>query len=302
MGWIHYTNEAKRKSNRTKEGKRKTWINSRWSWFIGKYGNKSIDIQITSTPNFGWGIEFDGSEGEVSFRFWLLLKFYINFQGIFAEWVFTKEYNSCADKEKNPKENKKLRGKQKTKEKGWIRTATRELSLSFHNYSMWWDIWNDSSVWTRDTKKWRHGSIDFQKLLKGKDKVKNELVFEKTGEIQMPEGKYLCKINKKHYKRTYQRWFSKEWDRFEFKFGYDDNGEWIQTPIPHWGKGENSYDCGMDGTYSISLSSEVDNLEDAQKNIIKSFMRDRKRYGSIDFSKISGIEDGVVKKNLIGEF
>jgi hypothetical protein len=313
MGWLSYTNEAKKnKKNKTKN----MLVNSIWSWYIGESGNKSIRLEVVSRPNFGWGIEVRGDEGKVLISFWFILKFYINFSGIFPEWIYSKEYNQFADEETKALErdgkdekrwavkklNQNLKGRYRTKEKGWIRTASRELSITFHNYSMWWDIWIDSNEWSNKTPKWRNGNFDFQELLKGKDKVETTLVKEQFGEVEMPEGKYLCRINQKHSIRTYQRWFSNEWNRFEFEFGFYDKDKWIETPVLHWGKGESSWNCGMDGTWSISLSSEVKNLEEANIKVIESCMRDRERYGSIDFSKVTGIEDGIVKKNLIGQF
>ncbi len=253
MGWLKYTNYTKEKNN-------KSLIDSRWVWFIGS-GNKDISLQITSTPHFGWGFETDGSNGEVNIHFWFLLKFYLSFNYIFPEWFYIKEYNSFEDKDDKPNDNKKLKGKLRTRDKGWIRTASRDISLRFHNYSMWWNIWRDDSGWSSDVPKWRHGNLDFQRLLKGKDNVTKELVFEKNDFIEMPEGLYSCKITQNKFTKKYQRWFSQSWTRFEFEFGYKNNlGEWIMTPVPHWGKGENSYDCGMDGTYSISLSNEICSL------------------------------------------
>lgn len=58
----------------------------------------------------------------------------------------------------------------------------------------------------------------------------------------------------------------------------------------------------MDGTYSISLGSGINNLDEAKLAVIQSCLRDRERYGKVDFSNISGIEDGYVKINLIGQF
>lgn len=311
MGWIKYYNYAKEKGD-------KSWINSRWVWFIGN-GNKDVSVQITSNPRFGWGLSIEGCEREVSIDFWFILKFYITFTGVFPEWVYAKEYNEFADEankalrkmdsdqsEKiwsNKKNHQKLKGRFRTKEKGWIRTGKRDLSLRFHHYSMWWNVWRNDDSWSSDTPKWRCGSFDFVKLLKGKDKVDREVVFNGFDEIEMPEGKYMCKIDYTKFKRKYTRWFPKVWHRFQFEFGYTDkNGKWVITPVPHWGKGENSWDCGMDGTYSVSLGSGVKTLKEAKAEVVKSCMRDREKYGNVDFSNVTGIENGYITTNLIGQF
>ena len=297
MGWISYHNYAK-------EEKPHSWINSRWIWFIGN-GNKTVSLQITSTPHFGWGFEIDGSNGEVSIDFWFGLKFYLNFEMIFPEWIYSKEYKQFADKDEKPNSNRLLKGRKRTKDKGWIRTARRETSLRFHNYSAWWDIWRDPSGWSSDVPRWRSGSLDFKRILKGRDWVVKTVLNKHIDEIQMPEGKYLCVITLLQFDKRYQRWKSEKWHRYELEFGYrDKNDDWVSTPVIHWGKGENSWDCGMDGTYSITLSTEVKTLEEAKKKATENCLRDRERYGSIDFSNISGdaIVNGGVRKNLIQEF
>jgi len=312
MGWTSYKNYAKDKGE-------KSWINSRWTWFIGEHGNKHIDIQICSTPSIGWGVDVNGGERDVTFKFWFILKFYISFEYIFPDWVFPREYNQFADedvkalKRETPEQeqkfyekkgnNEKLKGRARTKNKGWIRTAGREIDLSFHNYSMWWRFWTDPGSWHNGIPKWRHGSLDFVRLLKGRDKVDSELISDRMDEIEMPEGKYLCKIDYTKFTRRYKRWWPKVWHRFQFEFGYEnESGEWIKTPVPHWGKGTMDYNCGMDGTYSISLSCEVKTLEEAKNHVVESCMKDRKRYGNVDFSEVKGIENGYIKSNLVGQF
>ena len=324
MGRLRYSNLAKKENS-------KSWVNSRWIWFIGE-GDKDVSFQITSEPSFSWGIGTDGCEGEVSINFWFLLNFYFTFTRVFPEWVYSKEYNQFADEEasavrnkKNNQEreagyledkpsgyskeyydiqnkNKNLKGRKRTKNKGWIRTGKRDLSLRFHNYSMWWNVWRDDDEWSSDTPRWRSGSLDFVRLLKGKSKVEKTLINTVFDEVEMPEGKYLCRISQNKYIRRYSRWWSKSWNRFEFEFGYNDNDEWIKTPIISWGKGENSWDCGMDGTYSISLGSGIKSLDEAKDKVVEIKLKDRERYGKIDFSKVNGIESGYVKANLIGQF
>lgn len=325
MSWLSYKNYAKEEKN---------FINSRWVWFIGKSGEKDMSLQICSRPSFRWSFSVDGCDGEVRISFWFLLTFYFNFTRIFPEWIYTKEYNQFADKEagilreamqKEEREegeyitnkpssatekyyyvmnkNKKLKGRARTRDKGWIRTGERNTSLSFHDYHMWWNIWRDDSSWSSDVPFWRNGNIDFVKLLKGKSKVSSEVVFEGKEEISMPEGKYLCKLTYTKCTKTYKRWWSNSWNRFEFEFGFEnDKGEWIKTPIPHWGKGENSWDCGMDGTYSISLGSDVRNLDGAKQRVSEHCLKYRERYGKVDFSNVKGIENGVVKENLLAYF
>lgn len=129
--------------------------------------------------------------------------------------MYPREYNQFADKEASMErekindkssgyskeyyeimnKNKKLKGSKKIKEKGWIRTGNREFGINFHNYMIWWRFWTNPDEWSSDTPKWRHGSFDFVKLLKGKDTVDREEVFNGAEEIQMPEGNIIAKLN-----------------------------------------------------------------------------------------------------------
>lgn len=293
FGRMTFNNYAKRENK---------LVGSRIIWYLNN--SKDISFQVSSSPNISIGMRVSGDEGEVTFNFWLFLSFYITFSGIFPEWIYPREYNSFSDKENInshfDSENKNLKGRDRTRDKGWIRSATRNLSLSFHNYCMWWEVWTG-----RDNKlsqsKFRYGNIDFVKLLKGSSKFDSELIETVKTYIQMPEGKYLCHVDTVLCKRIYPRWWSSSWLRFEFKFGYLDENVWVDTPVVMWGKGSESYNCGMDGTYSISIGAAT-NFKDAEKLALESLIRSREKTGEVDFSGIKHTENGYIMRNLIGEF
>ena len=52
-----------------------------------------------------------------------------------------------------------------------------------------------------------------------------------------------------------------------------------QIPVP--GKGENSWDCGEDATFSLSCPSTT--ISEAIGEMVKSCMRTRERYAGLDF-------------------
>jgi hypothetical protein len=297
MAWVHHINEGKA------DPKRYLFYH-RWFIHFGKKDNKEISIEICSNPNFGWGLDIEGGESRVLIYFWFIWKFYIGFNSIFPEWIFAKEYNQFSDRDPKPNENKKLKGRARTRERGWIRTATRETSITFHNYMMWWNIWRDDNSWDNKVPKWRNGSFHPGRWIRGKDKVTSEVIDTFYAQIKMPEGRYQAEVEEIQYIKKYPRWFSKKWKRFDFKFGYHDHhGTWIDTPVLHHGKGSASYNCGMDGTYSMSLSSDVKDRAEAVAKVLVSCLKDRKKYGEIEFPKnMEGIVDGIITKNLINEF
>jgi hypothetical protein len=53
------------------------------------------------------------------------------------------------------------------------------------------------------------------------------------------------------------------------------------TPIPHPGKGENSYDCEDDATYS--LTTEARNEAEAIGAMVATVMRSRQKYGGLNW-------------------
>jgi hypothetical protein len=298
MSWTHFINE--RKNDRTKN---KPWVHFRWYWHLNESGNKDISVEVCSSPSFGWGLDVSGDEGSVLIYFWFIFKFYIGFNRIFPEWIYPIEFNSYTNRDKDPN-NKNLKGKARCRDTGWLRSGSRELSIRFFEYAMWWNIWRDDSSWDSTVPKWRHGSFHPGRIIRGNDKVSSNVIDKFHAQIKMPEGIYMAEVEEIKYIRTYQRWFSKRWKRFDFKFGYhDDDNNWIDTPVLHWGKGSESYNCGMDGTYSISLGSQITDRSLAVSQVLMSCLKYRSKYGDIDFPKdIKGIENGIVTKNLINEF
>ena len=53
----------------------------------------------------------------------------------------------------------------------------------------------------------------------------------------------------------------------------------------------------------MSLSSDVKDRAEAVAKVLVSCLKDRKKYGEIEFPKnMEGIVDGIITKNLINEF
>lgn len=93
--------------------------------------------------------------------------------------------------------------------------------------------------------------------------------------VPMPEGSYPATWAVTVYERRFVRFpgtlrdaLSPPWTRPSLRLD-------IPGGIPHWGKGENSWDCGMDGLFGTGS----DSVEDAVANAVRSSLRDRKRFG-----------------------
>jgi len=84
----------------------------------------------------------------------------------------------------------------------------------------------------------------------------------------MPEKNYPAHAILADWTWTYPRWFSKTIRRCEIK---------IPGGLPHEGKGENSYDCGQDATFSIATKAKT--IPEGVGQLVGSVLKDRVKYG-----------------------
>lgn len=147
--------------------------------------------------------------------------------------------------------------------------ADRELSLSWHDGSLWiklWcdDDWDSRRPWHRNTitlhvKEWIIGSPSC-------DTTKGEPV---ACVVPMPEGSYPATATPES--RTWTWRFGRKKTRESYSLD-------IPGGIPFSGKGENSWDCGDDGLFGTG----GDTLEKAIGNAVASVLEKRRRYGETE--------------------
>lgn len=116
-----------------------------------------------------------------------------------------------------------------------------------------------------------HKYWDIARTLKGTPALTIETLKEGETEIAMPEKRYPAPYKIQRYTWTYPRWFKKSHVSISFDF---------PEAIPHEGKGENSWDCGMDGTFGMSLN--FTHLRQACDDVILSIIKTRMRHSSLD--------------------
>lgn len=148
--------------------------------------------------------------------------------------------------------------------------AQRDFSVSVHNWALWWDVGADQGGWTSKRPKWMDGSWHF---FGHRSRQTEEVIKTEPVEIPMPERTYkgvatLSKVTWGFEKLP--RMFDQELLSVEIKM---DEGE----AIPHPGKGENSWDCGEDATYSSSGPAR--SIEEAIGSLVGSTLRARRRHG-----------------------
>lgn len=230
--------------------------------------SKMLSFEISgfdSSPSIKFAME--GSEREVVFHIAFLIGLWITVRGIPDSW-FPQEYNSY--------------GKQ-------YYPCDREIRLTLIDFHLLvFSCWLDPNSWHRKDNGWRQWSINFQRLIQGKHNC--EFINIETKQMLLPfyEGNYNVEVIKKMRIDSWQRWFTRMSISFEVKCGYYNNdNKWIDVPIPHEGKGENSWDCGEDATWSSSFPATfrrnkkfaMKTCEDAALYFWQCMMETRIRYG-----------------------
>lgn len=154
----------------------------------------------------------------------------------------------------------------------------RTIKASVHDWAAWWKVWARSNSWTRGTPRWREGSFNVIDALFGDRKHERKVISTHDVEIPMPEKSYKARVTLSRGTWTRPRWpfaFGPSQVFYEkLRFDVD-----LKEPIPYPGKGENSWDQGMDGLYGISGDG---GLEEAIAATVRSVLQTRrKRTGSI---------------------
>jgi len=211
-------------------------FNKRKWWPIGN--NHSISIEVAgwkSTPHIIFLIEPD--ERKVRFSLALGFAVYISLNGwIPRSWFPTMSYTKGGDR--YPEE--------------------REISLKIHGGHFWWNFWvsDDWSSWTKN-KTWRKGNFDFMGMLKGKHKYERREADRRQFLLPFLEGLYNVEVIKFDRTDSYTHWPTRRMVSWEVRAGYyegpPNEANWKDKPIPVEGKGENSWDCDEDATWSISF-------------------------------------------------
>lgn len=144
-----------------------------------------------------------------------------------------------------------------------------EIDLRWHDGSLWWSLWHPTMEWSSRTPKWRHGSFSPADWLLGKPVYTRRDLSTEAVEVPMPERLYGATVQL--YEAT--------WRRPRWPFAVRNRLATIEVPggIPQPGKGENSWDCGEDATYS--LSCEARTPAQAVGRMVATVLTSRRNYG-----------------------
>lgn len=255
--------------NLKKEDRTKELINWRCWWYITEHTEFTCQIVV---PSHFWHIDIDLCKNgwqEEAIGFSIACPLFAIWLGFRNNWL----YNILEPI---------------TKRKDQKYTHGRNIGLSFYGGTLNIHLWADEMESRSVDPKWWDFHIDFKDLILGRSKYSKEILEEGDTQIVMPEGDYPAryKVEKATWKRP--RWFKlvKEYIEFDIPIG-----------IPHEGKGENSWDIGMDGTFGIGEEWKG-NVHEATKKIALRCLETRQRYGSLnsaDYAKWR--KDGLKRIN-----
>lgn len=159
---------------------------------------------------------------------------------------------------------------------GKLEAYDKRFGVSLREGWVSWNLGYSQHHWCREMPRWRNGSFDVLGFLFG-DTEHFETTIKGPVNVQfpMPERSYKgsVELRRETWKRPRLLWRSHEVVRAHIETDKD--------PIPHPGKGDSSWDCGEDATYG--LTCPADSVSDAIGKMVGSVMRDRERYGSLDW-------------------
>lgn len=148
--------------------------------------------------------------------------------------------------------------------------ADKHTGIAIHNGSIWIDIGKDNDGWNSKRDKFKHIVITPMDIIFGRMKY-NKLELERSeANIPMNEGAYpaeICLVECTWKRKRLP--FKKKIIRAEIE---------MLKPIPIPGKGENSWDCGENAIYSLTLPNKT-TIAAAISGVVESCLRDRFKYG-----------------------
>ncbi len=144
----------------------------------------------------------------------------------------------------------------------------RTTGVRVFDWAIWFDIWNDDSVWSSDQPWWNSFNFHPVDFFLGDSKHSERTLSTEERVVPMPEGTYPCTV--RMFESTWKRprWFNKRMVRATVD---------IPSGVPFPGKGENSWDCGQDATFSSTGPAR--DPDQAIASLVESTLRRRRRYG-----------------------
>lgn len=143
------------------------------------------------------------------------------------------------------------------------------IDVRIHDWTLWWSFLKFDWGWSHQMPKWMDGRFHPLDTLFGKtDYIKKELSKHDVV-IPMPEGSYPATVE--FSERTWKRQ-RLPWNTHKGVYASID----MKVPIPHEGKGEDSWNCGKDALYGLDRKAST--IEQAVAATVETVLKSRRRY------------------------
>ena len=224
----------------------------------GPNSTASVEWSLLGKYKFGWGFELGRNGGEsdlgLNLYFGRLAKLWFRLRAPWTRWA-------RIDKDSGDKD--------------WF--YARHTGLVIHPHEDCYLRGEFEALdghWSKGDPWWRSWSITKTTIL-GRRTFDIQTGDSGEARIPLPEGVYVGTWQEEAYTNRYVRFPGTLIDRIFGPRSHKLVNVSVEGGIPVEGKGENSWDCGMDGIFGISGPT----LADAIGNYTKAVLRDRDRHG-----------------------
>ena len=240
-----------------KPGDRFGWglLHGRCWWHIGEHGVINPEW-VLGRFRFGVSLRTDDEGVHIHFSLPVLGSLYLSLEGfLLIGRLQPKEYQETTYAALAP---------------GYWRSKDRKFLFEVNDWTIRFKPWGPSMEWRSKDPWWVSGvHLNIPDFLFGHCKYSDRTMSTTPVVIGMPEKAYAGTV--KMFESTWQRarW---PWPRRMVRAEVD-----VPGGVPFPGKGENSWDCGEDATYSMTCPAKT--VEEAIAAMVESTLRDRRRHG-----------------------
>lgn len=222
-----------------------------WRWWLHYGANSSIHVEVS------WFRSFCHAELSISDEHWT---FALAIPGL-AIWLALPRIEALTPK-------RKCIATWDGGREFWL-TDEREMGIGIHDWTIYIKPYCRSGEWRSADPWWIRGvSLNIPDLILGRSKYSGTTGESRRILVPMAEANYPGTATVKHCVWKRPRWFAKKRTYTEVA---------MDECIPFPGKGENSWDCGMDGLCGYSVSGT--SVEMAIAHGVQSALESRRKYG-----------------------
>lgn len=156
--------------------------------------------------------------------------------------------------------------------------SSRRFGFQLYEDVFWIYIYEPDGSWSRSDPWWQHITISWKDILLGKQSYSCIETEPLESKVFFPEKLRTAQVTYSESTWSRPRW---PWDQHSRCYNFD----FKDDPIPIPGKGENSWDCGNDAVYSMSIRVESwEDYPEAVKRLQDDINKTRQNRGGSPWS------------------